>query len=207
MALGLTGVARPAAADPAPGLHILLQVPDPVSVPLHVVTLAKTEMTRIYAEAGVTVTWTDLASLTEQGGTASSLEQAGPVLTLVVLSRELSERFPVATDALGAAATSPGRRGRIAYVFYDRVERIAPAYLNMARRPGHDDIDRIVVLAHAMAHEIGHLLLPHGHSESGLMRADWTAMDLRDAKAGDLNFSSEQAASIREELANQATAD
>ena len=39
-----------------------------------------------------------------------------------------------------------------------------------------------------MAHEIGHLLLPYGHSATGLMRADWEAKDMRLAVHGRLNL-------------------
>ena len=68
-------------------------------------------------------------------------------------------------------------------------------------RPG--DLDTVIVLAHAMAHEVGHLLLPHGHSDTGLMRADWDADDLWSAANGELNFTAGQAESIRRLLAGQ----
>lgn len=54
-----------------------------------------------------------------------------------------------------------------------------------------------------MAHEIGHLLRPYGHSAAGLMRAEWDEKDLRLAVHAQLNFTAEQAALIRARLLTQ----
>jgi hypothetical protein len=54
-----------------------------------------------------------------------------------------------------------------------------------------------------MAHEIGHLLFPYGHSATGLMRADWDAKDLRLAMGGELNFTADQVELIRAGLRTQ----
>ena len=124
-------------------------------------------------------------------------------MTLNILSRELTDGLAVATTALGGAVGTREYRGRMAYVFYKRVERVARTYLNTSRRRGTSDTDNVIVLAHAMAHEIGHLLLPYGHSATGLMRADWDAKDMRLAVHGRLNFTSEQAELIRARLLAQ----
>lgn len=194
---GLTGLARPAAADPIPTLPIVLQVPGHGNVPLHIVALAKAEVTRIYRDAGVTVVWIDATS---SGGRSHPLQSSGtsdPGFALVVLSPEMSDQLPVAATALGVAIGTSEHRGRLAYVFYNRVEHIARTHLNVSHDAARKDLHSIVMLAHAMAHEIGHLLLPYGHSPTGLMRADWNAKDLDLAMAGRLNFTSEQAELIR----------
>ena len=54
--------------------------------------------------------------------------------------------------------------------------------------------------AHAMAHELGHLLLPYGHSATGLMRANWDEADRRRAVRRQMNCTPEQAESIRARL-------
>ena len=77
---------------------------------------------------------------------------------------------------------------------------IARTHRHTSRRRGTNDTDNVTVLAHAMAHEIGHLLLPYGHSAAGLMRADWDAKDMRLAAHGRLNFTREQAELIRTRL-------
>ena len=186
LVLGLVGLARPAAADPRPSLRILLQVPDDDSIRPNVVSRAKAEMSRIYRDAGIDIVWTR--------------EAPDPQLTLTLLSRELTDQLTVVTTALGGAVGTREYRGRTAYVFYNRVECVARTYLNTSRRRGTNDTDNVIVLAHAMAHEIGHLLLPYGHSATGLMRADWDAKDTRLAVHGRLNFTSEQAELIRTRL-------
>lgn len=58
-----------------------------------------------------------------------------------------------------------------------------------------------VILGHAMAHELGHLLLgPNSHSPTGLMRAHWTSEDLANATVGHFLFTLEQSRKIRESL-------
>jgi hypothetical protein len=186
LVLGLVGLARPAAADPRLSLRILLQVPGDDSIRPNVVSRAKAEMSRIYRDAGIDIVWTR--------------EAPDPQLTLTILSRELTDQLTVVTTALGGAVGTREYRGRRAYVFYNRVERVARTYLNTSRRRGTNDTDNVIVLAHAMAHEIGHLLLPYGHSATGIMRADWDAKDMRLAVHGRLNFTSEQAELIRTRL-------
>ena len=125
MVVGLTGLARPAAADPTPTLTIVLQVPGHGRVPPHIVTRAKAEMTRIYRDAGVNVIWINAASSTGRPDTLQSPAASDPGFALVILPREMSDEMTVATEALGGAADTPEQRGRMAYVFYSRVEHIA----------------------------------------------------------------------------------
>ncbi len=199
----LSAPVRLAGADLTPTVRIVLQIPvRSSSVPLHLVIRAKNEMTRIYRDIGVTVSWIDPASAASQRDPIESPAAMRPAFGLVVLPEEVAERLTVAPDALGGAVGTRDSGGRLAYVFYDRVARIAGTYLNPSRdRPV--DLDTVIVLAHAMAHEVGHLLLPHGHSDTGLMRADWDADDLRGAVNGELTFTAGQAESIRRLLAEQ----
>jgi hypothetical protein len=183
LVIGLAGLGCPAAAAPRPSLKIVLHVCDDDSVPPNVVSRAKAEVSRIYREAGVDIAWS-----------------SDPQLTLVILSRERTDELTVVTTALGGAVGTREYRGRVAYVFYNRVVRVARMYLDTSRRRGAYDTDYVIVLAHAMAHEIGHLLLPYGHSATGLMRADWDAKDMRLAVHGRLNFTGEQAGLIRTRL-------
>jgi hypothetical protein len=185
--IGLVGLAGPAAADPRPSLRIVLHVCDDKSISPNVVSRAKDGMSRIYRDAGIDIVWTEEGS-------------SDPQLTLIILSRELTDQLTVVTTALGAAVGTREYRGRTAYVFYNRVERVARTYLNTSRRHGTNATDNVIVLAHAMAHEVGHLLLPHGHSANGLMRADWDATDMRLAVHGRLNFTGEQAELMRARL-------
>jgi hypothetical protein len=59
-------------------------------------------------------------------------------------------------------------------------------------------VDAAIILGHAMAHELGHLLLgTNSHSRDGLMRAHWEPGDLAQAAKGNLLFSSEQSTRMR----------
>jgi hypothetical protein len=197
LATALAGLANPATAGPRPSLNVVLHVCDDPGIQANLVGRAQAEMTRIYRDVGVDIAWiTDAATSGDDGPEASS----DGLLTLVILCRELTDELTVDTTALGAAVGTPEYRGRIAYVFYDRVERFAQTHLNMSRDVETDDMYIVILLAHAMAHEMGHLLLPYGHSATGLMRAEWNAEDLRLAVERRLNFTSEQAALIRGEL-------
>jgi hypothetical protein len=55
------------------------------------------------------------------------------------------------------------------------------------------NLPRIVVLAYATAHEIGHLLLGEAHSPQGLMKGTWGAKDFLAMSQNGLQFSPEQA--------------
>jgi hypothetical protein len=201
--VGLTGVAWPAAAQPAPTLRIILQVHDHANVPLHLVARSKPEVTRIYRSAGIDVMWSDGASRAGGPDSRRSPRVSGRGFALVVVPREITDRLAVATNALGGAAGTPEERGRMAYVFYNRVERVARTSLNTSIGRENYDIDTVIVLAHAMAHEVGHLLLPYGHSATGLMRANWDGQDLRRAVRGQLNFTTDEAAKIRANLSTR----
>ena len=77
------------------------------------------------------------------------------------------------------------------WIFYPRINRAA-------RRAA---VDRAIVLGHVIVHEIAHALLPvAGHGPSGIMRATWRSADLVDAVQGQLRFSRDEAAAIRERL-------
>jgi hypothetical protein len=82
--------------------------------------------------------------------------------------------------------------GGSAFVFRDRVTHVA--------RERQQDVAR--VLGYAMAHEMGHLLLPYpAHSTNGIMRAEWNGDDLRHIADGSMLFTPAQATLIRAQAA------
>ena len=198
VATALLGWASPALAAPRPSLNIVVHICDDDGIQPNLVSRAQVEMTRIYRDAGVEIAW--ITDAPQAGGPDDPQASTYPLLTLVILCRELTDELTVDADALGAAVGTRDYRGRVAYVFYDRVEHIAQTYLNVSREPGTEDMYTVIVLAHAMAHEIGHLLLPYGHSPTGLMRAEWDAKDLRLAVNRQLDFTNEEAELIRGQL-------
>jgi hypothetical protein len=70
----------------------------------------------------------------------------------------------------------------------------ATVYLKPAEEKASDaSIPRIVVLAYAAAHEVGHLLLGEAHCPQGLMKAIWNMNGFQAMAQNNLHFSSEQA--------------
>jgi hypothetical protein len=135
---------------------------------------ARHQLDATYESIGVPVRWTDAA---------------GAILLIVRddepgTLRRASQ--PILGVSIHGAQGSPA-----AYVFYRRAAEQADRYR----------VPRSVVVAAAMAHEVGHLLLPSTrHADRGLMRAWWNAEEFVSAAQGDLRFSSEEGASIRANL-------
>ena len=132
---------------------------------------AQRDFVRIYARIGVDIIWSDSPS----------------ALPLIVRDEEPGEFKRSAKPVMGAAVRT-ANGNPVAYVFYRRARDEAARY--GAPLPS--------VLASAMAHELGHVLLPSmPHAHDGLMRACWAEQDFVDAAAGRLRFSAVEAAAIR----------
>ncbi len=70
----------------------------------------------------------------------------------------------------------------------------ATIFLKPAEEKASDaNLPRIVVLAYAAAHEIGHLLLGDAHCPQGLMKAMWNMNDFQAMAQNNLHFSRGQA--------------
>ena len=189
--LGLAGVGRTASADQPEPLTLVVWVRDTAQVPDDVLTHAQTEVTRIFRQAGVETVWRAPASASAK--TDASRE---PQLTIAIVSYDQAERLHPALTRAGvgvgfAMSSSPTARTQVAYVFYHRVKSLT----------GASGVHLAPVLGAAMAHEIGHLLLDSAHSETGLMRADWTKADLQLIQRSELFFTAEQGALIRSRMA------
>jgi hypothetical protein len=93
---------------------------------------------------------------------------------------------------LGEALIDPQTGGgTLATVYIDRVEWMAK----------QTSTDPRALLGRAIAHELGHLLMPtSGHSTRGLMRAIWSGAELRRGRARDWAFEPREVAAIRARL-------
>jgi hypothetical protein len=158
-------------------IALVLQLHNLAGAPPAVVDDARAELTRMYRQLGVAAEW-DRA---DAGATSSE------IVRVVVLPNETGRLRASGETVMGAAVRTPGGT-RVIYVFYQRVRVEAERY----------DVSTALVLACAMAHELGHLLLPgDGHSSSGLMRPCWSRDDFQRADQGRLRFSRGQAALVR----------
>jgi hypothetical protein len=161
------GVGDTDVTDQTEPLAIVLRVRDTARVPEDVLTNAQGDVTRIYREAGVEILWPRAESLSAE---SNAVRRAA--LTVAILTQDKAEQIGSggADSRVGFAARTADGKGQLVYVIYDRVQLLT----------GGNGLRRARMLAIAIAHEIGHLLLPDkGHSLTGLMRAYWTHADLR----------------------------
>src|SRR3990170_2875828 len=139
VAVVITVVRIADAAEPAHLLTIDLQMKNDAQVPAPVLETSQTEVTRIFAGAGLAVRWTDTA----------------PRFTVHVVAQVLGYAR-AASPVMGVALRRAN--GSTAQVFFRQVQQFAHAYR----------IDLSTMLAYVIAHEIGHLLLPgNAHSPTG----------------------------------------
>jgi hypothetical protein len=137
-------------------------------------------LARVYRQFGVTIEFMDDAPMPAP----STISRRR-----IVIERSATKADPEAFDAgrvLGLAPRNGDTPGRVAYVFYDAV-------MNAARR---HDLPPGSLMGYAMAHELGHLLLPAGHGASGVMGNDWEKRVWIQIRAGVLAMGDREAALI-----------
>ena len=142
---------------------------------------AEQEVVRIYAAAGVDAIWRDAFPLAD--------ETRADVLahvTVGILDAWATDRMTAGERRGSKIIGRAARAARRAYVFYPRLESAARL------RDRHVGM----VVGAAVAHEVGHLLLPkNSHSNVGIMRED---LDLKSLKPW--GFTPAQSADIRKRL-------
>jgi hypothetical protein len=163
-------------------LHVLsialvLQLHDFAGAPATIVGQAERELARMFGEIGVQVEWLR----------ADRRADSSATVRIILVAREAGGLRHTRDVVMGATIwTDEGTP--VVYVFYRRVEAEARRYT----------VSLALVLASALAHEVGHVLMPDGgHSEAGLMRACWNRDDFNSADRGQLRFIPEQVALIR----------
>src|SRR5262245_39888329 len=167
--------------------RLLLRVSASNSVPVQRLVRAQREAVTVFAQIGVDVDWVGCGL----ERSAHSDERPTPLsIGVQVTSLDGRALHAIPHEAIGAVVRTIESE-EIAFVLFDRVERAADRYA----------LDSGVLLGHAIAHEVGHLLLPRGtHGPAGLMRARWRMEDLRAAVQGQLGFSESEATLIRAQL-------
>lgn len=174
---------HPAAATGRDPIVIAIKIKDYAGVPSSVRETAQAEAARVYAAIGVNVLWQFSPAADEHEPAASTAN-----LRVNILSPAMTRRLTPPPDAAATAPRTREKCGRVAYVFYDRVQQIAQGHL---ARLG-------LLLGLVIAHETGHLLLPfNSHSPFGIMRAAWDRDQMRRGMAGDLQFTPSQGDQIR----------
>lgn len=192
MGIGLGLGPASALAQPNDVPSITIRIYDYARIPTESIEEAQQHVTDLYAAIGVQAVWARTVRPTESR--AYSLERDPRELLINILSPTMSRRLAVAEETLGLAAVSLLDGGTIAYILFDRICQVA---VTAATSPAS-------VLGVVIAHELGHLLLPHGsHSRTGLMRPIWNAVDFGVVNHQQLNFTRAQARSIHRLLSRR----
>jgi hypothetical protein len=140
------------------------------SAPSSVDQGARSTVTWMFARVGVRLVWRD-------GEPRTGAASGSPVTIQVRFSREAPAG--VSQDAL-ARALPFGEEGVAIHVMYDRVRWVA-------RRSSRE----APILAHVLAHEIGHVLQgTNGHAQTGVMKAHWNGQDYDAMEKKPLEFTS-----------------
>jgi len=175
-------------------LRMIVRLHDYAGVKRDTLGRAEKETARLFREAGIEMTWVDCpltqAELAQYPACLHPPD--APRLDMNILPRFMATQLSQPDTTLGfTSLTREGVRASAASVFLDRIKE------EVERTHG----SLIGILGDAMAHELGHLLLrTSGHTSSGIMRARWTAEDLRRAARGQLLFTPEQADLMRSEV-------
>jgi len=208
LASGLTGSSY-AAEDgfPETSPAITIHVYNYAGVPTKTMMEAEEVATGIFRKAGVQIQWAD-AALTAENDQSNSAAHSGFTLAdlqLSIFSRVMSDRDGAPNDAMGLAPGS-GPDRKIVYIFYNNVEA---RFWRLQGAQGSARLCRPVsmakILGHAMAHEIGHLLLNNQvHSPHGIMRGEWGFADFRDMTEGMFLFTPQQTEFLRADVRRRA---
>jgi len=195
VALLLLGPAVATADTRSSRLHV--RVYDNTQLPPEQLSAALESAGSLLASVGLAVQWhgcsTPTRALSKAGPTFGQVSWCGEPLA----TNELALRVvhaPTSFDYRGQLPLGDSlidqrlRIGVLATIYVERVEWLAQAA----------DVPVTPLLARAIAHEIGHLLLgsPH-HSITGLMRPVWRREELQHERADDWAFNPADAKMIR----------
>ena len=153
----------------------------------------------IIGAAGVGTRWVDCPTSQSQWQAPSgpATEDCARQRTDATLTLRILPRSSPANTAFRKPVTGFAYGGSLASVLYGRVEDLDLDVDNNGR-------EIPVILGHAMAHELGHLLLgSNSHSSSGIMCGNWDRKYLRQAMQGGQSFTAEQSELLRANVRNR----
>jgi len=186
-----------AAADGSP--RISVRVYNYTGVTRGTLARAEEEASRIFREAGIETTWRDCpTSHAEEGAFPACAQLLGPAgVDVRIIPRSMAARLRSPRERLGLALSSQSGFASSAWVFFHRGEELAKSGIASPSQ----------ILACALAHEIGHLLLgPNQHSSAGIMRAHLGRDELKRASQGQLLFALPQCELIRAQVLSRVQA-
>ncbi|MBS1873917.1 MAG: hypothetical protein JSU00_11945 [Acidobacteria bacterium] len=184
---GLIATVPGSSATPANDMRLTIRVLDYADLPPAALAELEANAKRILRQAGVAVDFVECFT----GGVETRSEACGaPLGPFVFNLRILEPRQAMKGEQLGYAAMSP-EGGAIVTVFLNPAQRKARVA----------SLSDPAFLGHAVAHEVGHLLLgPNAHSSSGVMRPVMRESDEEWMARGLLLFSADQARRMQARL-------
>ena len=152
---------------------------------------AEAAATRVLSIADIETRWRQCqgSEARSNAGPTPCRFETGATLFLLIIPRAMAAHWASRTTSLGLAIIpGRGKKGDMAYVFYHRVEELAATGEASAGE----------ILGHAMAHEVGHLLLnSNTHSDVGIMQPEWRDGQMGLLRSGRLLFTDIQARHMR----------
>jgi hypothetical protein len=169
----------------AQGLRAAVELHNRARLPNYLISDAQEIVSQIYSRSGVDLIWFRASRK------PSSIPVDDVKIRIIILSKDAANSIAPPPDAVGFTPSADGRHGRLAYILGHRVFDVSRGY----------HFQPAIVLAGAIAHEIGHMFLSRGHTPRGLMRAQYNQSDFRRLETGELQFTSIEAADIRRAFA------
>jgi hypothetical protein len=168
---------------------ILVLVHNYAGVEPAVLKRAERTAARVLSTGGAQVHWLDCQQNSQEPEQCQNAPDPS-VLVLHLLPAGVTRRAAPSGSLGFAVPSEPGTFAAFAGVFYDRVKRLSSR-----------GFSEPVILGHAIAHELGHLLLGiERHSEDGIMKAEWHSKELEQAENATLVFNAGQRSRIRQNL-------
>ena len=166
-------------AQTGPEATIRVRIYDQAHLDRQTIERAQRQVSFIFEKIGVRLEW---------------LTEGEPPLR-ILLVEQLPPEIRSSEEVFGYTPKDPdGTSSGLAYVAYAPVKAFV-----QKPEPGRPRLNVSDMLGYAIAHEIGHLLLPAGsHSPAGVMRARWRAKDFELISTGTLLFTSQQGERIRD---------
>jgi|SRR5208282_5426134 len=182
-------LATSATAQTPPPYTVTISMFNDAAVPPAVVDRAEEIASRIFAQSGIVLHWLPCGreeeSLEEQSACSQPLFPEHLHVHIVNGPSYLKD------SVYGISYLSAEESGTQADVFYSKIARFHGAGLS----------DAGILLGHAIAHELGHLLLgSNSHSMTGIMRGNWCTEDLTHMAQGSLFFSEGQSRKMKAKL-------
>jgi len=174
----------------------IVLVHNKAGLPAGVIAQAEETASLVFRHAGVELQWSNCASADDDASQRADNCDGRMDGRTILLTLTTGKAFPIG-GSMGFADVVPGR-GAYASVFVDRVKRFADRYPDL--------VNLSALAGHAIAHEIGHLLLSQVEHTFGIMDGFWGREKLALAARGELCFPPQQAAKIREEVRRRAAA-